>query len=138
MEQFADYGHAIVSVAVWALLVLVLNLISVLPKAKIGMVPGETPKADYADKVYRTERAYINSTESLAVMVAVVAAAILAGAPAFWVNLFAAIALLSRLGMVFVHIKGIGKPAGGPRTGFFVLGWGMQILIALLAIYAAF
>ncbi len=138
MEQFAEYAHAIVSVAVWALLVLILNLISVLPKAGLGLAPGETPKADYADKVYRTERSYVNSVESLAIMVAVVGAAILAGASPFWVNLLASIALLSRIAMVFVHIKGIGKPVQGPRTILFVVGWAMQILIALMAIFAAF
>ncbi len=138
MEQFAQYGHAIVAVAVWALISLGLNLVSVLPKAGLSLAPGETPRADYADKVYRTERAYINTTESLAVMAAVVTAAILAGASPFWVNLFASLALLSRIAMVVVHMRGIGKPVGGPRTGFFVLGWGLQILIALMAIFAAF
>lgn len=133
-----DYGHAIVSVALWAILVQVLNFFSADRKAKAGLVPGATPKADYADPLYRLDRAYHNAAETLAVFVAVVAAAILAGASPFWVNLFAALAFLSRLAMVYVHLKGIGKLVFGPRTIFFVVGWALMIALALMAIAAVF
>lgn len=138
MEQFTQYGHAIASVALFALIALILNLFVGLMRAKAGLAPGEMPRADYSDRTYRIARSYQNTVEMVGVFAAVTAAAVLAGAPPFWVNLFASIALLARIAMIYVHIQGIGKPEGGPRTMLFVVGWLMMILLALMAFVAAF
>ncbi len=109
MEPFAVYSHAIVAIALWALLVQVLNLMTATAKGKLGMAPGATPAADYADRTYRINRAYLNAVETLAVFGAVTVAAILAGASPFWVNLLASVAFVARLLMVVVHVQGVGK-----------------------------
>lgn len=138
MEPFAAYGHAIVSIALWALVVLLLSPISALAKSKAGLVPGAAPQADYTDPVYRLYRSQQNSAENLAVFAAVTFAAMLAGASPFWVNWLASVAFVARLVMVFVHIQGIGKPRNGARTVLFVFGWALHAVLAVLAIFAAF
>ena len=138
MDTFAAYGHAIVSVALWALLVLLLGPFSALAKSKVGLVPGAAPAADYADPVYRLYRAQQNSAENLAVFAAVTFAAMLAGASPLWVNWLASVAFVARLVMVFVHVRGIGKPRNGARTVVFVFGWALHVVLAVLAILAAF
>ena len=138
MENFAEYGRALASVALFALIALALNPWVGVVRGNAGLAPGEMPRADYSDRTYRIARAYQNTVEMVGVFGAVVAAAALAGAPPFWVNLFASIALLARIAMIYVHIQGIGMPERGPRTMLFVLGWLMMVLIALMALVAAF
>ena len=138
MEQFAAYGHAIVAVAGTVIFGLILSPLSALRKQKIGLAPGCQPEADYSSAVYRWHRAYCNLAETMGYFVAAVAAAILAGASPFWVNLFASIFFISRLVVAFVHIKGIGKPHSGVRSFIYVAGWLMCLILAIMAIAAAF
>lgn len=136
MDQFAAYGHAIVSIAIWSIIVLLLSPISAALKTRTGLAPGGTPVADYADRTYRIDRSYHNTVETLTVFAAVTLAAMLAGAPPFWVNMLASATLVARIVMIFIHIQGFGRPANGPRTGLYVLGWALQIAMAVLAIVA--
>ncbi|MEP2030081.1 MAG: MAPEG family protein [Paracoccaceae bacterium] len=138
MEQFAEYGHAIVSVAAFALIGLILSPISAARKANEQMEPGAMPKEDYSNLTYRMCRAHQNAVEMAGLFTAVTIAAILAGASPFWVNLLAALFLVSRIIMAFVHIRGIGKPQQGPRTLLYVLGWACCVILAILAIFAVF
>ncbi len=138
MEQLTEYGHALASVALFALIALFLSPWIGMLRANAGLAPGEMPRADYRDRTYRIARSYQNTVEMVGVFGAVVAAAALAGATPFWVNLFASIALLARVAMIFVHIRGIGMPERGPRSLLFGLGWLMMVLIALMALVAAF
>lgn len=139
MEQFADYSHAIASLALFALITLALSPMAGLARNRSGVAAGGLPEADYSNRDFRICRAYQNAAESLGAFAAVIAAAVLAGASPFWVNLFASLAVLSRLIMVYVHIKGHGAgKEPGPRTIFYVFGWAMMLLIALLAFFAAF
>ena len=138
MEQFAMYGHALVSIAIWALIVQLLSPISAAMKSKTGMAPGATPVADYSNRIYRLDRSYQNSVETLAVFVAVTVAAMLAGVSPFWVNLLASASLVARMVMIFIHIQGIGKPANGPRTALFVFSWALHVALAIMAIVAVF
>lgn len=138
MEQFADYGHAIVAIAIWVLIAVTLGPITAAMKTKAGMAPGETPKADYTNLLYRMERSHLNTTETLFVLVAAVFVAILAGVSPFWVNWLASLSLLLRIVMIYVHIKGFGKPVQGLRTGLFVLSWAMHVALAIMAIAAVF
>ena len=138
MEQFAAYGHAIVSLAVFALVGLILGPVAAGRSTAAGYAPGEVPRADYDDPVYRLTRAYQNAMELTGIFTAVVVAAILAGAGAWWVNLLAAVFLISRLLVAVIHIAGVGSPNMGPRSIVFVIGWACCVILAIMAVVAVF
>ncbi|MFW8592603.1 MAPEG family protein [Cribrihabitans neustonicus] len=138
MEAFTAYSHALASLIGFALVVLALSPFSALAKQKRGMAPGATPAEDYSDRAYRLNRAYLNGCETLPAFLAVTVAAMLAGAAPFWVNLLAALVLLTRLAMLAVHLSGAGKPHNGMRTMFYVAGWGCMVVLAVLALVAVF
>ncbi|WP_232829313.1 MAPEG family protein [Tropicimonas sp. IMCC34043] len=132
------YSLSIAALVIYALLVQVLSPMEGMSKARSGLVSGATPAPDYGSVVYRIHRAYQNSVDNVGTFTAVVMAAILAGAPPFWVNLLAVIAVLARIGMVVVHVRGIGRAENGPRSMLYALGVLMTILIGLLALVALF
>ncbi len=137
MEAFAEYGHALVAIGLTALIWAVLNPVSSIMKQ--GQVaPGGVSEQDYSSPAYRWYRAYQNLTESFGPFAGTAIAAMLAGAPPFWVNLFASVFLVGRLLMLVVHIRGVGRPNAGPRTLMFVLGWASTIALAILTIVAVF
>ncbi len=138
MDVFTEYGHAVASVMVFTLAVLFLAPFTALAKQGKGLAPGASPEQDYEDRAYRLNRAYLNGTETLPAYVAVTFAAILMSVSPFWVNLLASIALLARLAMLFVHIRGIGKPYSGLRSVLYVVGWACMFVTAILALVAAF
>jgi uncharacterized MAPEG superfamily protein len=137
MEQFAQYSHAIVSLAVFALIGLAINPIAAVMKPGQGVTAGAVPPPDYGNVVYRWSRAYLNAAEMAGFFVAVTAAAILAGADPSWVNWLASIFLVSRVLVLIVHVGGFGSENMGPRTIIFVVGWLCCIILALMAIVAA-
>jgi uncharacterized MAPEG superfamily protein len=136
MEQFAEYGHAIVSLAIFPLVGLLLGPVAAARCTAAGYAPGEVPKADYGDASYRLMRAYLNAMEMTGMFTAVTVAAILAGASAWWVNLLASIFLLSRVLVAVIHIGGLGKPNMGPRSIVFVIGWACCLILAIMAVVA--
>ncbi len=138
MEIFAEYSHAIVSLVVFAMVLLVISPFTGLAKQNKGLAPGATPEQDYSDSAYRLNRAYLNGTENLPGFVTVTFAAILLGASPFWVNLLASVALVARLVMLVIHIRGIGKPHTGPRSIFYVIAWICMLVLGLMALVAAF
>lgn len=138
MTQFAHYGHAIVSMAGFALLTLAIGPFAGIRKAKDGVVSGSAPTPDYANPTYRLWRAHLNATEIMGVFVAATMAAILAGAPPFWVNLAASLFFVSRIAHAVIHIAGIGAPSYGPRTFLFIFGWFMCASLAVMAIFSVF
>lgn len=138
MEQFAEYGHAIVSMAVFAMIGLLLGPVAAARSTAAGYAPGEVPKPDYGDVDYRLTRAYQNAMELTGMFTAVTVAAMLAGASPGWVNILASVFLISRVVVAIVHIAGIGKPNLGPRTIAFVVGWACCLLLAIMAILAVF
>ncbi len=138
MDQFHAYSHAIVSVALVAVIAVVLAPLSATKKARLGLVAGATPEPDYSSLAYRCWRAHLNATETMGTFAAVTFAAILAGAPPFWVNLSASLYLVARLVHSFVHVRGIGAESFGIRTFAFIFGSAMSLLLAALTIVAAF
>ncbi len=136
MEAFAEYGHAIASVALTVIFGLVMSPLSAMRKTAAKLAPGAEPEADYGSSVYRWHRAYANLSETMGFFVASVAAAILAGADPFWVNLLASIFFVSRLVLAVVHIKGIGKPDMSARSFLYVAGWLACIILCLMAVMA--
>ena len=136
MEQFADYGHAIVAMAATAGFGLLVNPFTAVAKMNRGHAAGGTPAEDYGDKTYRFNRAYLNLTEIMGFFVAATVAAILAGANPTWVNWLAAIFFVARLAHFGVHYAGVGPMNFGPRTCMFVVGWACCLILALMAIAA--
>lgn len=137
MEGYAAYSHAIVSMALFVILVMVLSPITALKKTGSGLPAGGTPGNAYDDPIYRWNRAYVNATETIGAFAAATIAAILAGASPFWVNTFASVFLVARVLMLIVHVAGIKPMNMGPRTILYVVGWVCCIALAVLAIAAA-
>lgn len=134
MEAIAEYGHAIAALAGTAVFQLLLGPLSAMRKTRAGLAPGAEPPADYGNPAYRWHRAHANLAESMGPFAAATVAAILAGAPAFWVNLFASLFLVLRFVLAAVHVAGIGKPDMSVRSVIFVGGWLMCLCLAYLAI----
>ncbi|RBW63079.1 MAPEG family protein [Ruegeria sp. A3M17] len=138
METFAEYSHAIASLVVFTLIILALAPFSALAKQGKGLAPGATPEQDYSDKAYRLNRAYLNGTETLPAYVAVTVAAMLLGVNPFWVNLLASVALIARIVMLVIHMRGIGQPHSGIRSVSYVVGWACMVVMGVMALVAAF
>ncbi len=138
MEQFAEYGHAMVSLAGVSILGLLLSPLVAIRKMGKGLAAGSTPEGGYGDSAYRLHRAYGNLTENLGFFVAVVVAAILAGVSPFWVNLLASVFLISRIVLLAVHLMGVPPMNVGPRTMVYVVGWGCSLILGVMTIVAVF
>ena len=137
MEPFLVYSHAILSIALWIVVVQLLSAWTGGAKAGAGITPGGVPQPeDYGNKTYRIHRAYENSVANLGVLTSAVVIAMVAGAAPFWVNLLASVAVVARLAMVVVHIQGIGKPTQGLRTFIFVFHWALILALAVMAAVA--
>ena len=138
MEHFAQYGHALFSLVLVALMAQILNALTGVRKGSLNMAPGEMHKPDYADVSYRLDRTYMNSIETIGFYAVLVFAAILAGASPFWVNLLATLGLLLRIGQNVCMIRGIGKAYGGIRTQMAIASSVVNFALALFAIWAVF
>ena len=138
MEDFAAYGLALVSLAAVGILGLLLSPLSALKKQAAGMTTGASPAPDYADPAYRWNRAHMNLTETYGYFAGITVAAMLAGVSPIWVNLIAAVFLVTRVLVAVVHVMGIGQPANGPRTIIYVLGWFAALALAVLTVVAIY
>ncbi len=136
--MFEEYGHAVASLALWAVIMLSLSPISVQARTEAARAECGRPKRDYDDRGYRADRALMNAVEATGPFVAATLAAMFAGASPFWVNLLASVALVARIVMLVIHLRGIGKPNAGPRSIFYVLGWACMFILGLIALVAAF
>lgn len=134
MTEFAAYSHAIASLGLWAILSIILSGVSLRGRTPEGRCDCGKPKRDYADRVYRADRAFMNAVENSGPFVAATVAAMLAGAAPFWVNVFASVFLVSRIAMAIVHIGTENQPL---RSAMFVIGWVCMIALALMAVVAA-
>lgn len=134
MTEFAAYSHAIASLGLWAILSIILAGVSLRGRTPEGRCDCGKPKRDYADPVYRADRAFMNAVENSGPFVAATVAAMLAGAAPFWVNVFASVFLVSRIAMAIVHIGTENQPL---RSAMFVIGWVCMIALALMAVVAA-
>lgn len=133
MDAFAEYSHALASLALWAVLVSVLMGVSTVGRTP-DRAPCGKPVRDYANPVYRRERAFANAIETSGPFIAATLAAILVGAPSFWVNLLAALFIVARVAMAWVHIATTNQAA---RSACFSVGFFCIIGLALLALWGA-
>ena len=138
MEPFEAYSHALVALAAFALIGQVLAGVAVVSRSRAGFGPGAMPAPDYANPTYRACRAYQNTVDNVGTFAAAVTAAVLTGAAPFWVNLFASLAVVARIGFAVVYIRGIGAADGGPRSALFAFNTAMTVGIALMAVLAGF
>jgi len=135
MDMFDAYSHAIAALALWAVLVSVLGMLSAGARGAKETCACGKPKRDYSDPAYRRERAFMNAIEGGGPFVAVTVAAVLIGAAPFWVNLFATVYLVARVAMAAVHIRTENQQL---RSLFFVIGLASVLALALCVLRAAF
>lgn len=135
MDGFAAYGHTLVTLALWGLMMIVLSALSTRGRDPARRCDCGKPKRDYSDPVYRRERAFQNAIETTPAFLSVTLAAMLAGASPATVNWLASLFLIARIAMAYVHIQTENQPW---RSALFSVGWLCIILLALVAIYAVF
>ena len=136
MPNVDAYGIALISVVLCALLAQVFNALTGIRKSTKGLAPGQRHEADFSDPSYRLDRTYMNSVETIGFFIALVFAAILAGANPILVNIFAALVLLMRIGQNVVFLRGIGKPYNGIRTRMATVSAFGNFGLALTTIWA--
>lgn len=135
MEHFDAYGHALAALTVWGLMIVVLSMVSTRGRSAETRCDCGKPKRNYADPVYRRERAFMNAVEVAPAFIAVTVAAMLAGATPFVVNLFASLFLVSRIAMAVVHIRTENQPM---RSAAFVVGILCIVIIGVATLRAVF
>ena len=134
MTQISDYAPAIEALALFAILTQIVGVMAGMWKTQRRLVPGSTPAPHYGDPLYRTARASANAVETTGIFATVIVAAILAGFDPVWVNRLAYLSVLSRLGMVVVHVAGSGRPDRSWRTLFFMGGWIAHAALAVMVL----
>ena len=129
----ATYGTALVALAAWAVLMPVLAIVAVAtPYGE--RAPSGYPARNYDDRGYRAHRAQQNAIEASGPFVAACAAAILAGAAPFWVNLLAALFIVARIATAAVHIGTVNQPA---RSATWTVGIACTLALAIMAAWSA-
>lgn len=135
MEAFQPYGHALASLAAWAIIVPILAALSTRGRTPENRCACGKPKRDYDDVSYRSDRALMNAIEASGPFIGATLAAILAGASPFWVNLLASVFIVARLAMAFVHIGTTNQPL---RSITWMVGAVSILAMAVLALLAVF
>ncbi|MEM7488734.1 MAG: MAPEG family protein [Pseudomonadota bacterium] len=134
MIDFAAYAPTLAALAGWAILMVVLSIMSVVGTPRARTESGH-PVRNYADPAYRRHRAFQNAVETTGPFLAAALAAMLVGAPSFWVNALASVFLVARLAMAMVHV-------GTEIQALRSLLWGIGALcvlgLAFLALIGAF
>ncbi|WP_375228090.1 MAPEG family protein [Roseobacter sp. S98] len=133
--DFDAYSHALAALALWAVLVSVLGMVSTRGRSPENRCDCGKPKRDYANPVYRAERAFMNAVEVSGPFVAATVAAVLTGAAPFVVNLLASLFIVVRVAMAFVHIRTENQSA---RSACFAAGLLCILALAVMAVVAAF
>ena len=133
--DFDAYSHALAALALWAVLVSVLGMVSTRGRSPENRCDCGKPKRDYANPVYRAERAFMNAVEVSGPFVAATVAAVLTGAAPFVVNLLASLFIVVRVAMAYVHIRTENQSA---RSACFAAGLLCILALAVMAVVAAF
>ncbi|SFJ28575.1 MAPEG family protein [Jannaschia pohangensis] len=132
-RPYDAYSHTFAALAGWALLMIVLLILSAAGKPRASTESGH-PVRDYSDPYYRRSRAFMNAIETAGPFIAAAVAAVLVGAAPFWVNLFASVFLAARVAMAVVHIGTEIQPL---RSAFWLIGTLCCIGLAVLALIGA-
>ncbi len=134
MEYFEAYSHAIASLALWSIVVLVLGMVATAGKNAENTCACGHPKRDYSNVVYRRGRAHANAMEMAGPFIGATVAAILAGADPFWVNTLASVFLVSRVVLPVVHI---GTTIEALRSVVWMVGLICVVVLVVMAARAA-
>ena len=138
MENVTEYGHAIVALLLFVLIVVLRSAMVGAGKAKAGITPGSNPDADYSSSLYRLNRSHQNGVEIMAAAAIAVFVSIALGVSSWWVNVLMSAFLVTRVIYVLVYARSIGKPTQGVRTFTYVAGWACIVALCLMSIYAVF
>lgn len=134
MEFFAAYSTGVIALLIFVLIVLLQSALVGAGKANAGLTPGSNPAADYDNSLYRLHRAHQNGTEIVGMAAISLVAAVIAGLPAAWVNWLMVAFLLTRIIYALIYARSIGRPTQGIRTGVFVAGWAILVLLCVWSI----
>lgn len=134
MEFFDTYSHAIASLALWPIVVMLLSFVAVAGKSAENTCACGHPKRDYSNVVYRRGGAFANAMEISGPFLAATLAAILAGASPFWVNTLASVFLVSRIILPVVHIGTTIEPL---RSAVWMVGFICVLSLAIMGVWAA-
>ena len=137
MDMIASYGLGIISLLVFVLIVLLQSAMVGAGKAKAGLIPGSDPDANYENALYRLNRSHQNGVEIMPAAGIALLFAILLGVSSWWVNLLMGLFLLTRVVYVLIYAQNVGKPTQGVRTGVYVAGWAMLVILCVMSIWAA-
>lgn len=135
MEHFSNYSHAIAALGLWALLNVILGMVSTRGRTAEARCDCGKPKRDYANPVYRADRAHMNAIENSGPFIAATVGAILVGAAPFWVNVLASVFILARVAMAVVHIRTENQPM---RSLCFVVGMVCILGLSVMTVSGAF
>jgi len=138
MDGIGAYSLGMISLLVFALIVLVQGALVGAGKAKAGLTPGSEPSPDYDNPLYRLNRSHQNGVENMAAAGVVLFAAMLVGVSPWWSNLLMAVFLATRIVYVLIYAQKIGNPTQGMRTFVYVAGWATLVILAVLAIFKLF
>ncbi|MDE0588524.1 MAPEG family protein [Halocynthiibacter sp. C4] len=136
MTAVSDYSTAIISLLVFVLIVLFQAALVGAGKAKQGLTPGSMPSEDYENGLYRLNRSHQNGVENMAAAAIALFTCILVGVSAWWVNLLMLLFLIDRILYVLVYARSIGNPTQGVRTFVYVFGWGVLVVMCVMAGWA--
>ncbi len=135
MDIFDPYGHALASLAGFALLMMVLGAMSTRGLSPENRTPSGHVIRNYSDPAYRRSRAFLNAIEIAGPFIAATLAAILTGSSPFWVNLLATVFLVARIAMAIVHIATEIQPL---RSLFWAIGTICVFVLAIMGFLGAF
>lgn len=132
-----DYQHAILALTILTLIVLIQSFLG----AYFGFVkgkdtPGAPPQGGHESIGFRALRCYQNGVENLPAFAVALLVAIIAGADASLVNMLAIGHVVLRIAYAGIYYTGFGKPAGGPRSLTYVLGWLVNVVLVIVALLA--
>jgi len=134
MEAFAAYNHALASLGGFALLMIVLGMVSTVGRTAENRCACGQVKRNYEDVAYRRGRAFMNAIEATGPFIAALLGAMFVGASPFWVNLFASVFLLGRIATAVVHIGTTNEPL---RSATWMVGLICTICLAVMTISGA-
>ncbi|MGI9367001.1 MAG: MAPEG family protein [Rhizobiaceae bacterium] len=136
MEAVAPYSLALIALLVFVVVTLFQSAFVGAKKAGASLTAGSVPEADYGSAVYRINRAHQNAVENAALIAIALAACIAAGVSAWWVNVLMGLFLLFRLLHTLFLVMKIGGEVQSLRTFAYVASWAMNLILAIMAIYA--
>ncbi|MFK7875132.1 MAG: MAPEG family protein [Paracoccaceae bacterium] len=133
--EFQLYSHAMAAAAGFAILMMILGMLSTIGRSSENRCACGQVKRNYSDPAYRRGRAFANAQEIAGPFVMALSAAVLMGGAPFWVNTFASVFLLGRIAMAIVHIQTEIQPL---RSVFWMIGTICVYALAIIGLMGAF